>query len=285
MLSKRAESAPAGAGVGRAAALAWAGLKLAAVVLLAAGVGVGYLDGDEFDDVGCSVAKLPGGTSHGAHSARAGERPDGKVPGSDGGSAGASGGGGPGGRPECEVRAAMCAHRTPDGQCQRSNRQCAVVKAERLKAETLKGERRAGEAERFPINLLKQVLDSTLEQQAAIERMLERQALPERQQRLPLAKETSQAALPEASLPAEPNLSLAVKVFELLTALDPDQRLRKAPPIKVFNLYYQRGLPPAEIARRCKCDRSLVFDRLTVIKQQLPWSPRQLRELSPRLKP
>jgi predicted DNA-binding protein YlxM (UPF0122 family) len=87
----------------------------------------------------------------------------------------------------------------------------------------------------------------------------------------------------EPPQPAEPNLSLAVKVFELLTALDPDNHLRKAPPIKVFNLYYQRGLPPAEIARRCKCDRSLVFDRLTVIKQQLSWSPRQLRELSPQV--
>src|ERR1035441_7474277 len=51
MLSKRAESAPAGAAVGRASALAWAGLKLAAIVLLAAGVGVGLGDGDEFDDV------------------------------------------------------------------------------------------------------------------------------------------------------------------------------------------------------------------------------------------
>jgi hypothetical protein len=37
------------------------------------------------------------------------------------------------------VRAAMCAHRMPDGLCQRSNRQCAVGNAERLKAETLKG--------------------------------------------------------------------------------------------------------------------------------------------------
>ena len=38
MLSRRVESAPAGAGVGRAAALAWAGLRLAAIVLLAAGL-------------------------------------------------------------------------------------------------------------------------------------------------------------------------------------------------------------------------------------------------------
>jgi hypothetical protein len=126
MLSRRAESAPAGAGAGRASALAWAGLKLAAIVLLAAGVGVGLGDGDEFDDVGCSVAQQPGGTSHGARSAQARERAGGKLPGSDGVSAGGSGDGGPGGRPECEVRAATCAHRMADGQCQRSNQQCRL---------------------------------------------------------------------------------------------------------------------------------------------------------------
>ena len=127
LLKERAESAPAGAGVGRASALAWAGLKLAAAVLLAAGVVVGFSDGDEFDDVGCSVAQQPGETSHGAHSAQARERPGGKLPGSDSGSAGGSGGGGPGGRPECAVRAAMCAHRMADGQCQRSNQRCLLL--------------------------------------------------------------------------------------------------------------------------------------------------------------
>ena len=131
MLSKRAETTPAGAGVGRASALAWAGLKLAAFVLLAAGVGIGLGDGDEFDDVGCSVAQQPGGTSHGAHSAKTRERSGGKLPGSEGGSAGASDGGG------------------PDGG----------------KAET-RGQRAEDwrKAETFPINLLRRILDSTLEQ-------------------------------------------------------------------------------------------------------------------------
>jgi len=149
MLSKRAESAPAGAGVGRAPALAWAGLRLAAIVLLAAGVGIGLGDGDEFDDVGCSVAQQPGGTSHGARSAQARERAAGKLPGSEGGSAGGPGDGG------------------PDGG-----------KAETLKVEMLK-------AEAFPINLLKQVLDSTLEQQAAIERILGERCFADRQKGTP----------------------------------------------------------------------------------------------------
>ena len=45
-----------GAEAGRAAALARAALKFAGMLLLAAGVLAGYADGNEFDEVGCSVA-------------------------------------------------------------------------------------------------------------------------------------------------------------------------------------------------------------------------------------
>jgi hypothetical protein len=79
----------------------------------------------------------------------------------------------------------------------------------------------------------------------------------------------------------EPNLSLAAKVFELLTALDPGSRLRKAPPIKVFNLYYRQCMGAAEIARKCNCDRSLIYDRLAAIQRKVRWPPEQLREVSP----
>lgn len=221
MLSKGAESAPAAAGLGRAPALAWAGLRLAAMVLLAAGVGIGLGDGDEFDDVGCTVAQQPGGTSHGARSAQAGERSGGKLAGSEGGAAGASGADGLGGGPECEVRAALCEDPMADGQCLRSGRECRLVggKAEMLKAETLKAE---------------------------VE---------------------------------EPSPSLAAKVFELLT-VDPDSRLRKAPPIKVFLLRFRQNLSRAEIAHICRCDKSLVAVRLKTIQEKLPWRPQQLRELS-----
>ena len=61
LLSRLAESAPPAAGVGRAPALAWAALKFVGMLLLAAGVGIGLGDGDEFDDVGCSVARQPKG--------------------------------------------------------------------------------------------------------------------------------------------------------------------------------------------------------------------------------
>jgi len=131
MLSKRAEFAPAEAAAGRAPALAWAGLRLAAAVLLAAGVVAGYADGDEFNDVGCTVAQQPGGTSHGARSAQAREGAGGKVPGSDGASAGPSGTGGAAGRPECEARAENCANRMADGLCRISRRTCRLLEMQK----------------------------------------------------------------------------------------------------------------------------------------------------------
>jgi hypothetical protein len=84
-----------------------------------------------------------------------------------------------------------------------------------------------------------------------------------------------------ASAPDEAGRGFAAKLLALLTALDPDKRLRKAAPVRVFNLYYRQRLEPAEIARRCKCHRSLVFDRLAAIQKALPWTPQQLHELSP----
>ena len=94
------------------------------------------------------------------------------------------------------------------------------------------------------------------------------------------ANEAGQAAIPEPSQPDEPNLSLAAKVFQLLTALDPDNRLRKAPPIKVFLLRYRQNRSLSEIARTCDCGKSLVALRLKTIQEKLPWQPQQLRELS-----
>jgi hypothetical protein len=197
MLSKRAESAPAGAGVGRVSALAWAGLRLAAIVLLAAGVGIGLGDGDEFDDVGCSVAQQPGGTSHGARSAQARERAGGTLPGCDGGSAGASGDSGPGGRPECEVRAAMCAHRMADGPVPEVEPAVPVV-CPRGGSEGVGGRGKAevGKAETFPINLLKQVLGSTTEELAAIKCILGGPRFPDWQKGAPTTQQGVSAQRP-----------------------------------------------------------------------------------------
>ena len=94
------------------------------------------------------------------------------------------------------------------------------------------------------------------------------------------ANEAGQAAPPEPSQPDEPNLSLAAKVFELLTALDPDNRIRKAPPLKVFLLHFRQNHSRSQVARVCGCSQTLVAERLRSIREKLPWQPHQLRALS-----
>jgi hypothetical protein len=81
-------------------------------------------------------------------------------------------------------------------------------------------------------------------------------------------------------VPDQAERSIAAKVFQSLTALDPDNRLRKVPPIKVFLLRFRKNLSRSEIARICHCDKSLVALRLKSIPEKLPWQPQQLRELS-----
>ena len=126
ILSKRAESPAASPRAGCGSALARAGVKIAAILFLAAGVGAGLGGGDELDGEGCSVAKLGRRTSQQVHSGQLRDRRDDKLAGPDGGSDGGSRSGGSARRPECEARAAMCAHRMPDGQCQMSKRQCRL---------------------------------------------------------------------------------------------------------------------------------------------------------------
>jgi hypothetical protein len=90
----------AAGGPGRARTMALAALKFAGALLLAAGVVAGYADGDDLDEVGCTVAHQPDGDSDVGHSARTGERGGGKVAASGGagcgGGDGASGGTGAG---------------------------------------------------------------------------------------------------------------------------------------------------------------------------------------------
>jgi DNA-directed RNA polymerase specialized sigma24 family protein len=95
--------------------------------------------------------------------------------------------------------------------------------------------------------------------------------------RLASARQEAETLKPEVE---EPNLTLAARVFELLTALDPDEHLRKAPPIKVFLLRFRQNLSLSQIARICDCGKSLVALRLKAIREKLPWQPKQLREMS-----
>jgi hypothetical protein len=112
---------------GRAAALATAVAKILGVLVVGAGIEIGFSDGDEFDDVGCTVAQRPAAV-RGAHAGQSRERAGGKVGESDKGSGDGGGGGSAGaGRPECEVRAEACAHRMKDGRCRRLGRRCRLI--------------------------------------------------------------------------------------------------------------------------------------------------------------
>lgn len=134
--------------------------------------------------------------------------------------------------------------------------------------------------ETFPVKLLLQLLQATPEELLAIERFLGGQAFPDRQPSAPPGNESGQPAPAKHAELDQEERSIAAKVFELLTVLNPDNRLRKVPPIKVFLLRFRQNLSRSEIARTCGCDKSLVALRLKVIQDKLPWKPQQLREMS-----
>ena len=90
----------------------------------------------------------------------------------------------------------------------------------------------------------------------------------------------SQAAPPQTTNPDPETLGIAAKVLQLLSAVNPDKRLRKAPLLTVFLLRFLKNLSRSEIAHECKCGTALVSLRLRAIQQKLPWRPQQLRELS-----
>jgi hypothetical protein len=89
-----------------------------------------------------------------------------------------------------------------------------------------------------------------------------------------------QAAPPHSTNPDPETLGIAAKVFQLLSALNPDKRLRKAPLLTVFLLRFRKNLSRSEIAHECDCGTALMSLRLRAIQQKLPWRPQQLRELS-----
>ena len=68
---------------------------------------------------------------------------------------------------------------------------------------------------------------------------------------------------------------MAAKLLQLLTALDPDKRLRKAQPLKVFLLRFRQDFSRSQTAITCECSESLVAKRLSAILARLPWQPRQ----------
>jgi hypothetical protein len=129
--------------------------------------------------------------------------------------------------------------------------------------------------ESLPTDLVMGMAGASDEQIAQIRRVLN---LPD--------SHAPQASTSAVTTPLEPEpgsdvgCGLAAKVFQLLAALDPEERLRRAPPIKVFLLRYRENYSLADTARACGCAKSLVKLRLKTLREALPWRPQQLRELS-----
>ena len=73
---------------------------------------------------------------------------------------------------------------------------------------------------------------------------------------------------------------VARKTLALAKSLDAETRFRKAPLYTVFLLYCQEGLAPEEIARKCRCARSIVFTRLDFLRKKLGGNLAALRQHS-----
>jgi hypothetical protein len=252
LLSRLAESAPPAAGVGRAPALAWAGLRLAAFVLLAAGVGIGLGDGDEFDDVGCTVAQQPGGTSHGARSAQVRERAGGKLAGADGGAAGAAGGAA--GRPEGEAQASGAQSSDPAGG-QEVAAGAGSGAVPRPKGQGTEGKINAQNGSKG---------DSATEHREVMDALREiRNAL---------------AAVRRSAGHEEPiNRSEAQRIFAVLAKLRTETGARKAPLHTVFEYLVLQGLSGERTPRQCRCAPSLISARVKTLQERFGLSVRQLQ--------
>ena len=77
--------------------------------------------------------------------------------------------------------------------------------------------------------------------------------------------------------------TIARQALALVKALDSQYKFRKAPLSKVFLLYCSEGLDAKQTAKRCKCGRTLIFDRLKLLKRKLGRHPSELRQYSSHL--
>jgi hypothetical protein len=92
-----------------------------------------------------------------------------------------------------------------------------------------------------------------------------------------------QPARPPAGPPTEPAAAArsdAAKLFELLHALDPSYRWRKASPMKVFLLRFVENCSFWQIGYKCHCSKALVARRLKQIHSKVSWTPQRLGELA-----
>lgn len=83
--------------------------------------------------------------------------------------------------------------------------------------------------------------------------------------------------------PKDVDEDLATRAFALVRQLESDQPTKPPSALTVFRLYCIDQLTPAQIARKCRCDRSTVRRRLQLIESRTGTSPDRLRKVSAHL--
>ncbi len=83
--------------------------------------------------------------------------------------------------------------------------------------------------------------------------------------------------------PKDLDESVATRAFALVQQLESDQPTKPPTALTVFRLYCIDQLTPAEIARKCRCDRSTVRRRLELVESRTGTSPDRLRRVSAHL--
>jgi hypothetical protein len=73
---------------------------------------------------------------------------------------------------------------------------------------------------------------------------------------------------------------VARQAFAMVKALDSEQRLRVAPVYTVFRLYCVENLSASAVARRCRCSKTAIVNRLRMIERRTGAKPDKLRAYS-----
>ncbi len=68
--------------------------------------------------------------------------------------------------------------------------------------------------------------------------------------------------------------------FALFKALDSQEGLREAPVFTGLRLYYVERLSAERLAKRCRCSKATIINRLRIIHRKTGTNPNQLRAYS-----
>ena len=223
-------------------------LKVAGALLLVCGVAAGVGDGNDFDDVGCSIAQQP--AAHGGSSARPRREDEDGEPGPGGRPAGGVARGewkvARPARPACEVSAEWCVNRAEGGACRVLRQRCRILQ---MQQEEWKVENAARTGRMMgAINEIWRVVTA-------------------------IAKRGEVVAAPVSEGEAR-------RVFMLMKGLADGPKQEKAPLSAVFRLVVLEGCSQKKAARLCGCVPALISRRVKVIESRFGMPIERLRNFA-----